>query len=466
MRRFRCRFCIAILAGVVPVFGQTAEVEVEELVTTFVGPDNGAGPTWCYGAPLIVSTGQGVFASITETGENVPPLCNTRWQLWQRDRDAWRLVQQAPEYRQREPCPLGVWQGDALLLSVNPSLEPPGTKYGRCHPHVLAFDLNHPRRQPKMLTPIWGRAAHFTDHSYRGMGVDNAARELLLLNIDAATGFYRVAHYSRRNGWRECGTLSFPIRSCYPQVVLRQGAAHVLAIGDIVEPVEEWRKHKADVLKRDWDYVFRRLFYAETPEVTRTPFGDPVEIDSVEETAGHIRNLDLHVDREGIVRVLYLKQPIQHAFMRDRFFPGKPMESILMLARLEKGQVVEKVELMRGEHDAGAPVPVFARLHEVYGGALYVLWATHTAHPEGGVKINNGVARLGEAIRAEPLAMEHPMSIFFTNTTRGGSLPNWTVDMLGVGEAAREIRYARLRIHFDTPETKSRFGTLRKESRQ
>ena len=37
-----------------------------------------------------------------------------------------------------------------------------------------------------------------------------------------------------------------PIRACYPQVALRDRAAHVLAIGDIVEPNEAWRAHKKE----------------------------------------------------------------------------------------------------------------------------------------------------------------------------------------------------------------------------
>jgi hypothetical protein len=162
------------------------------------------------------------------------------------------------------------------------------------------------------------------------------------------------------------------------------------------------------------------------------------------------------------VHVLYLKQPIQYAFMRDRFFPGRPMESILMLARLEKGQVVQTTELMRAEQDSDRPVPVFARLHEVYGGALYVLWAARTSQPAGGTRLSNGVSRVGEPIATEPITMQHPMTTFFTNTTRGGSLPSWTVDMFGVGEAAGEIRYARLRIAPPGSEKKRGFFDERK----
>jgi hypothetical protein len=74
-------------------------VEAEETVTAFVPPNNGAGPLWCYGAPLLVRRGDELFLSVMETGRDVPPLCNTRWQLLRRDRRGWEVLQQAEQYR-------------------------------------------------------------------------------------------------------------------------------------------------------------------------------------------------------------------------------------------------------------------------------------------------------------------------------------------------------------------------------
>ena len=52
--------------------------EVEEVVATCGAPNNGAGPFWCSGAPMLVRVGEEVFASAMEVGEGVPPLSNTR----------------------------------------------------------------------------------------------------------------------------------------------------------------------------------------------------------------------------------------------------------------------------------------------------------------------------------------------------------------------------------------------------
>lgn len=60
-----------------------------------------------------------------------------------------------------------------------------------------------------------------------------------LLNGNAKTGDQYVAYRDRQGKWHARGKITFPIRACYPQVALRDGSAHVVAIGDIVEPVGE-----------------------------------------------------------------------------------------------------------------------------------------------------------------------------------------------------------------------------------
>ena len=84
--------------------------EAEEIVTRYVGANNGAGPLWCYGSTVIARRGDDVYVSIIETGENVPLLCNTRWQLWRRSAGKWQIEQSEKDFRQREPCPIAVFE--------------------------------------------------------------------------------------------------------------------------------------------------------------------------------------------------------------------------------------------------------------------------------------------------------------------------------------------------------------------
>jgi hypothetical protein len=292
-----CCFCCFAATSAADEKGKEQDVrctvEAEEVVTRYTPANNGAGPMWCYGSTVIARQDGDVFLSVIETGEDVPLLCNTRWQLWHRSADGWKLEQAEKEYRQREPCPLAVFQDGPVFMSVNPSTEPAGTKYGPCRPLVLEFNPANPAGPAKIHTPAWAGGTYFTDHSYRGFAADGANGELLLLNINARTSEQFVSFRDSSGQWHQKGTITFPIRACYPQLALRDRAAHVMAIGDIVEPVTGWRKLKYEKLKREWDYVFRRLFYTYTDDVRTEGFCRPIEIDTVEKTCGYIRNLDL-----------------------------------------------------------------------------------------------------------------------------------------------------------------------------
>jgi len=150
----------------------------------------------------------------------------------------------------------------------------------------------------------------------------------------------------------------------------------MMAIGDIVEPVEEWRKLKFEKLKRKWDYVFRRLFYTFTDDIRTTGFRPPIEIDTVEETCGYIRNLDMYIDGTGAAQ----------------------------------GSIGLE--------------PSFGRFHIDSAGVLYVIVAG-TAIDRGHRIFGNYLGRIrpgkGEP-KFERVGLKHPFHSFFTNTPRAGSI--------------------------------------------
>lgn len=423
-------------------------VDVEEVVTRYVPPNNGAGPLWCYGSPLIVRRGEDVFLSVTETGENVPPLLNTRWQLWRRSAGGWKLEQHEQEYRQREPCPIAASPKGPIFLSVNPSAEPAGATQGRCGPQVLEFDPNGPSKPPKVHTPAWADGTYFREHSYRGLAADGASGELLLLNINAKSSEQFVSYYDGKGSWHAKGTIRFPIRACYPQVALRNGAANVLAIGDIVEPIEEWKTLKCERLKREWDYVFRRLFYTYAPDIHQTGFRPPVEIDTVEETCGYILNLDLYVDGNGAAHLLYIQRPFQYGFIRDKYFPGKLMQVSLEHVVVKEGQIRSRGTLAQTTEGGDGLEPAYARFHVDASGTLHILLAGTTI--EGGKRtFGNFIGRVradGGPPVFHRIDMKHPFHTFFTSTVRGGSTPSDTIDLFGTADDDPNLRYARLRL--------------------
>ncbi|MFC1719049.1 hypothetical protein ACFL6S_35685 [Candidatus Poribacteria bacterium] len=423
----------------------TAMVEAEEIVATCASPNNGAGPFWCYGAPLVLRWGDDVFVSAMETGEDVEPLCNTRWRLFKKHGDGdWEMVHADDDFRQREPCPLVSFSNGQVFLSVNPSTQPPGTKYGPCDPHLLEFSASEPEKTGVPVRPIWEEGTYFTDHSYRGVASDGVQGEILLLNMHARGGEQYWSFRNASGEWTRHGLIQFPIRSCYPQVALKNGAGHVLAIGDIVEPVEEWRTYKFEQSGRSWDYVFRRLFYTHTPDITKTDFVEPVEIDELEATSGHITNLDLWIDGEGAAHILYLKRSVQSAKMRDQFFPDVPLTTSLEYVVVQDSDVVKRSTLFKGGEGASSEVPGYARFHVAADGSLFVVYYSSGSDADGNRISENKLLRIGDD-KPVSIPLEEPFRMFFTATERGGSAPSDIIDLFGPGRD-QALRYARVSL--------------------
>jgi len=410
-------------------------VEVEEELCEYVPPNNGAGPLWCYGSPLVVRLDGNVFISTMETGEDVPPLCNTRWQLWQRKEERWVVVQKEEQFKEREPCPL-IGFDEKLFLSVNPSIKPVGARYGACEPHLIEFSIKDISKPGKKVYPNWKEGATFTDHSYRGVAIDRLTGEILLLNIDARTGEQFWSFRNREGDWSKYGKIHFPIRACYPNVAIKRQSGHILAIGDIVEPIEEWKNYKHEKTGRDWDYVFRRLFYTWTPDITETDFASPIEIDNVDSTGGYIRNQDLWIDDNGTVHILYLKQPVVQ-ILRDKFFPDMSIVTSLEYSAIKDGKIIENFSIIKGGEGGENQVPRYGRFHVTQDGRLLVIYSA-----EGENKIIQILPEKGEPVK---ISLNEPFSTFFTNTERGGSKPSNIIDLFGIGRYSHILRYAKIK---------------------
>ena len=444
-------------------------VEVEEIVTRDRPSNNGANPFWCNGAPLIYRNSEEVFISVRETGPDVPESrvghCNCRWRLWRRkDQGQWEVVNEDEWFDQREPCPLGGSAKGDLFISSNP-VNDRQKQWGACTPEVLRFSQESPERPGEKLKPVWGEGTHFTEHSYRGMGVDGGSGEILLLHIQDVKpggGYYYPSFRDAEGKWHAREIIRFPVSSCYPQVVVSGRTAHVQAIMDIIETVEEWRALKLEKTQWEWDYTFRRLFYAFTTDVLGKPFSKPLEVDSAESTCGFIGSMDLLPDQQGRVHSLYTKTSHQYDFIRDEFFPGQPITHTLVHAVIENGEVVERRELF-GSVDGKGMTPGCARLHLLPDGRVAVIAYASWNDEEGALRDDNFLIEIpseGEPGPLQPIGLEHPLVTFHSNTPRGGSEPSFTVDIFGVDKEDAQmgthkdsviaedyaIRYARLRL--------------------
>lgn len=417
----------------------TPVVVAEEDVYDIVSPGNGAGPLWCYGCTQIVRQGETVVVSQMETGEGVPLLCNTRWRLLERNQGDWTMFAEAEGYRQREPAPLGITKDNGLFLYVNDSLHPPGAEYLDCEPHLLQFPLDKKSAQPRKVSPVWNiEKPYFTDHSYRGYGVDGPKNELLMLNIDAKTSIQHWCHLNSQGETLANGQISFPIRACYPQVALKERAAHVMAISDIVEPVEEWRQYKSEQTGRKWDYVFRILYYTSTPDLTKQPFAEPIEIANVDDTAGHISNHDLWVAPDGSAYVLYTETEVQSALMRDKFFPNASLAGSLHLAVVRDGAITERRILVAGSDTMSAGQ---ARFHETADGRLFAVAYIGNEDP-GNYLVQ--VYPKPDSPATVKIPLKAPFGAYCLAGVRGGTAPSNTIDIFGHSKGGDTLSYAQI----------------------
>jgi len=436
------------IMGAVPVmiaaaaFGQGApklRVLAEEDVYSFVSPNNGSGPLWSFGCTCIARMDDTVVISQMETGEQVPPLANTRWRLLRRDEAGWRMIAEAEGYRQREPCPLAVTSAKDVFLYANDSTQPPGTQYGPCEPYLWRFVFSGDAVEQTKLSPKWRGETYFTDHSYRGFAADRESAELLMLNIDAHTSIQHACLLSTTGETLANGSITFPIRACYPQVALIRGSVHVLAVGDIVEPVPEWRQYKFDQKQRVWDYVFRVLYYAYTPNLRKQNFGTPIEIANVDKTGGHIGNQDLWISPEGDAYILYTQREVQSELLRDKFFPGASTIDSLYLAVVRNGAVITRRTLITGSAEIA---PRVARFHVTPDGRLYAVAYINGA--DSGNKLLQVYPPV-EELRLIPVPLSKPFSSFTLASVRAGNVASYTIDILGHRENDK-ISYAAVRI--------------------
>jgi len=433
-------------------------VEVEDTVYRFTPANNGAGPMWCSGSTCLVRVADRLFASGLETLADVQPLNNCRWTLYERTDAGWQLRQVDPNGRTREPCPLVALAGRELLLSANPTLTQPSDKAGPAEPQLLRWNVADLAAQPETILPVWAGAPPFSEHSYRSLAADSTNGELILFqNVG-----YTHAEWAFRDAdgkWRAQGQLVWPwgaeydqpqpIRVCYPNVMLRNRAVHFCGVSDIVEPYTQWREYKRKLTGRDWDYDFRRLFYARSKDITSGTFEPWVEIASRDKTCGWIGPCDLHVADDGRVHVLWTERAIDPQ-LRAEFFPEARQSHALNYAILSDGAVVHRRSLLVAEEGGAAEIAGSARFHIQPPDRLFVFYYVYgTDAQDKSISENRLQELLPDGTSTPPVRvpLATPFASFFTATMRGGSPPSSLLELLGQRAGDGDgIHYARIRL--------------------
>jgi hypothetical protein len=438
--------------------GLSPVVEVEEDVYSYTDAANGAGPMWCHGSTCLARAGDRVFATGLETVAGAKPLNNCRWLLFVRGTNGWERLR-TDESMTREPAPVAGFPDGQIFVSVNPTLgQGPEPNGGPARPDVLEFNAAHPKAPPKTLEPVWANAPHFTEHSYRSFAADAVSQEMILFqNIG-----YTHAEWTfrdRTGRWSVQGQLKWPwgaeydkpepIRVCYPNVAIRNRAVYFCGVSDVIEPYKAWRDYKRQLTGKEWDYDFRRLFFTWTPDITRQPFREWIEISSRDKTCGWIMPGDLYVAPDGDVHVVWSERALDER-LRPKFFPEAKQSQSLNYAVVRQGKVVHRQLLEELTEGKAGIVGANPRFQVTPDDRLFVVYYASGSDAAGKAVSENRFCEIATGGRVGPatrLGLQRPFVSFFTATTRAGSPASYTLDLLGQrAEKPLSISYARIRL--------------------
>ncbi len=406
---------------------------------------NGAGPLWGYNSTNIVRIGDTVWATGVNTLPEVPPPNNIECTLWTQGIAGWTQVAALPGLT-REPCPIGVLGGKRLVISTNPTLNPAGKPGGGpARPGLWEYDTARPDQPPIISEPRWRAGApvgKFTEHSYRSLTVDGARGEIFLMQNIGDTH----AEWSFRDSqgqWSSQGKLDWPVKNiggkdtrlrvCYTVALVRDRAVYLMGVSDVVEPNAEWRDFKRKLTGKEWDYVFRNLYYTWTPDITSVPFQPWLEVASREETAGRIVPGDLWLAPDGAIHAVWEETAIDDR-LREALFTDRTQKRSINYAKIMNGKIISTSDLFIFKKTRDGIAAHWPRIKSIADKDMFVLVYVDGIGSDGEKISRNDLLKVenGNLVSSINIPVEEPLSIYVISTPRAGGSDDKKLDIFGL----------------------------------
>jgi hypothetical protein len=385
------------------------------------------GPHWNFHAPMVVVEGDLVVASTSDTDEACTgALDGATWRLFWRKNGIWRSS--APEVRQcqREPCPIARVGPGRFVLFSNPTGE-----QGRGLPELRVYRLDPqhgPQFEQRLPLPI-PLTAKVTSYTYRGLATDPNTGAFLVALLDQSNASEPMLWFygTLQHGFERSGMVKFPDRACYPYLVLTSGRAAMIAVQDVVESNEEWRKRKLKATGNEWDYVFRRLYLTTSLDLVREGFRPPRVIEDVSRTGGYLQVMDVVFDDHGLLQVLYMRQQTT-SLLRKLMFPAVPDKCFVEFRSLDMdGNVTWQTTLPDPSEE---DVLSWGRLFTSPGGETTLFASSKSL--VGGSQVRNWLLTLQPNLGTyRPLALSPSIDLFHVANARGGNVPSMVIEADG-----------------------------------
>jgi len=427
------------------------KVLADEVVYAFPGGTDIVEPFWNTGGTTLVDMGGGIIvlsgqipiADPTQTYANLYPT------IWRRDHNGWEQMRVETMFDTREPVPLAR-HGESIYAYENPLRVVDG-KGGTTLPHLARYDSEDTGITPDYI-PIpfiaEPQAPLFTLWSYRGIAVDHCQNTLFLTQH---TENYYASLYTLMTPTAQSirtGKIDYvkeyyitePMRVAYHCTAIHNNFAVALGVTDIWE-------YNPDFLAVRGKWAFRRLMYTWSTNLRDSPLKPWVELDRVEQYGGQVQPLDIYLDDDHRVHILWYRESMDGG-LQNAFWSDIPITYELKYGIIEKGVLIHTQTLLYYDNREGrfGEYPVKARFQITPENRIFVIFgAGGSVYSLHGYRFR--LTEITGCTHTEPVTLwtsEYFIFNFQNTSVRSGS-PKSRIANLALWQGG-QVRYLRIRV--------------------